>query len=533
MAATDAHRLQPLQTAPRGPLLMGAAIRGVAAPWRAPAKVLDFSLTHRDGAAVVHCRSAISTWDIAALGAFRNLLQSLEDGAAQTAVILCGDQAFKDPDRFDAAGRVVQADLLELTTSLAQSRKPIIAAVTGEAGGAGLEIALACARRIAGRRGAVSAREARLGLMPINGGLERLASLAGLRTALDLFGFGRGLCAEEALRAGVFDRVVSGDIVEVILADLEETRAERPLSKLPKTSEDLGCDLLDLAKAVRASAPGQQTPKAVLQALEFACQVNLHRSVREIRRVNGALATSPQSKALQYAAAIDLASASEARDQETWSRLQWSLTREAIHLVDEGAAPGQVDRALMAFGFSRPLFLELDSSGLEGLAAHACKAEAWVVYSPTVDLLVEAGRLGRAAGAGWYRHAMGGEVPVEDRTLVTLLEESAMAQRLRRRPIDDQEILTRCLAALLTGAARLIEDGQAKDDAHIDWLCNRLGFPRWRGGLLYALGGGSLPDLAACWRASTRGRNTLGAPGRIVQEWIAGVEPQHLFTRSA
>jgi enoyl-CoA hydratase/carnithine racemase len=512
---------------------MGTVIRGGAAPWRAPAKVLDFSLAHRDGAVVVHCRSAISTWDAAALGAFRNLLQSLEDGAAQAAVILCGEQAFKDPERFDAAGRVAQPDLLELTTSLAQATKPVIAALSGEASGAGLEVALACAQRIAGPRASISAREARLGLMPINGGLERLASLAGLRTALDLFGFGRGLGAEEALRTGAFDRVVSGDIVEDILGRLEETRGDRPPSKLPKTSEDLGCELLDLAKSVRAFAPGQQTPKAVLQALEFACQVNLHRSVREVRRVNSALAASPQSKALQYAAAIDLACASEARDEETWSPLQWSLTREAIHLVDEGAAPLQVDRALMAFGFSRPLFLEVDAAGLSALAAHACKADAWVVYSPTVDLLVEAGRLGRAAGAGWYRHAKGGETPVEDRTLVTLLEESAMAQRLRRRPIEDQEILTRCLAALLMEAARLIEDGQAKDAAQIDWLCNRLGFPRWRGGLLYALGCGSLPDLAPSWRASGRGRNTLGAPGEIVQGWVRGAEAQPLYTKSA
>jgi hypothetical protein len=109
--------------------------------------------------------------------------------------------------------------------------------------------------------------------------------------------------------------------------------------------------------------------------------------------------------------------------------------------------------------------------------------------------------------------------------LVPLLEESAIAQRLRRRVLDDQEVLTRCLAALVHGAAKLIEDGVVLDAAEIDRLWNRLGFPRWRGGLLYAFSRGGLPDLAALWRGSPPPRNTLGAPCALLQSWMMGGDP--------
>jgi 3-hydroxyacyl-CoA dehydrogenase len=140
-------------------------------------------------------------------------------------------------------------------------------------------------------------------------------------------------------------------------------------------------------------------------------------------------------------------------------------------------------------------------------------------------MLIEAGRLGVASEAGWYRYGDGGDNPAEDRALLPFLDESAMAQRVRRRVVGDEEILARCLAAAVHGSARLIEDGVAREAADLDRLWNRLGFPRWKGGLLYAFGASRLPERVADWLACPPQRDTLGPPSVLLRSWLDGVVP--------
>jgi len=167
------------------------------------------------------------------------------------------------------------------------------------------------------------------------------------------------------------------------------------------------------------------------------------------------------------------------------NRLRWPMLREAIHLLDEGATPARVDRALLAFGFAFAPFAALDLEGLHGLTESCLAgADAWDPYSPTIDLMFDAGRLGAAAGRGWYRYE--GGRPIMDREMETLLIESAQAQRLSRRDIDDAEIVRRCLKAGVAGARTLLALGDAASEIEVDAIWTGvLGFPRWRGGLLY------------------------------------------------
>jgi enoyl-CoA hydratase/carnithine racemase len=86
--------------------------------------------------------------------------------------------------------------------------KPFIALIQGHALGGGLEIALACDLRF-GAEGkyAVGLPEAGLGLMPGNGGTQRLARLLGPTKALDLMFTARRLAPDEAYQLGIFDRL--------------------------------------------------------------------------------------------------------------------------------------------------------------------------------------------------------------------------------------------------------------------------------------------------------------------------------------
>jgi 3-hydroxyacyl-CoA dehydrogenase/enoyl-CoA hydratase/3-hydroxybutyryl-CoA epimerase len=85
-----------------------------------------------------------------------------------------------------------------------------VAAINGPAIGGGLELVLACDRRLVADAPNVriGATEVRLGILPAAGGTQRLPRLVGLPRALELILSGRLLSARRALRAGLVDEVV-------------------------------------------------------------------------------------------------------------------------------------------------------------------------------------------------------------------------------------------------------------------------------------------------------------------------------------
>jgi len=94
---------------------------------------------------------------------------------------------------------------------LERSRKPTIAAINGFALGGGLELALACQIRVAAEGASLGLPEVTLGLIPGFGGTQRLPRLVGRGKALELILTGDRLDAQEALKAGLVNRVVPAD----------------------------------------------------------------------------------------------------------------------------------------------------------------------------------------------------------------------------------------------------------------------------------------------------------------------------------
>jgi len=111
------------------------------------------------------------------------------------------------------------ARFLDGWTRLAETRKPVIAAVSGFCLGGGLELAMMCDFIIAAETARFALPEITLGIMPGAGGTQRLPRFIGKAKAMDMILTGRMMDAAEAERAGLVARVVAPDkLLEEALA---------------------------------------------------------------------------------------------------------------------------------------------------------------------------------------------------------------------------------------------------------------------------------------------------------------------------
>jgi 3-hydroxyacyl-CoA dehydrogenase len=159
---------------------------------------------------------------------------------------------------------------------------------------------------------------------------------------------------------------------------------------------------------------------------------------------------------------------------------------EAEFLLEEGATPAQIDRVIEAFGFAMGPLAVRDLAGNDvGLQIRRSRTlpadERW---SPVLERMVAAGRLGQKAGRGFYRYE--GRTRVPDPAAVAIIEEVSRELGVVRRQIPDAEILDRLLHPLVNAGAQLVEQGIALRTGDVDIVyVNGYGFPAWRGGPMY------------------------------------------------
>lgn len=485
------------------------------------ARPMPWVVERRGSIVVVQCDAPLAEWDLETQKIFASLLDAL-DGAETEGVIIGGSKAFDAVIAFDPLGRVEQPDILLLTTALAQSQTPIVAAISGDARGAGLEAALACAFRVASPNARFEMPEAVLGLLPINGGVPALVGLVGLGPTVDILALGETHDGASAAAIGLVDRVERANLNSAVLKNPPWRYPRLAGSRIPAGRDNWESDLLALGKRLRARSPGNVAHRALIRALELSIQHRPARATRDIRPIAARCATSDQAFALGYARAAEVEDTACGARPAFDAALRWTLWREAIHILDAGADPDLIDRSLVGFGFVDAPLVAADRIGLGDVLEQCTRSDdAWRIYSPTLDLMVGEGRLGASAGLGWYRYPRGDGQPQVDPSLDRILGDSALAQRIQRRSFTPDEVVNRCLAAMVNGAFTLLESGAAHSALEIDGAWNRMGFPRWRGGLLYHADRWGLQTVVSTVLAANASRATIGPPAALLVKQVA------------
>ncbi|HXD40289.1 MAG TPA: 3-hydroxyacyl-CoA dehydrogenase NAD-binding domain-containing protein [Ramlibacter sp.] len=173
------------------------------------------------------------------------------------------------------------------------------------------------------------------------------------------------------------------------------------------------------------------------------------------------------------------------------NRMVEQYSRQAGFLLDEGATPQQVDKAIEKFGFAMGPFRMGDLAGNDiGWAIRKRRAieHPNMLYSRTADKLCELGRFGQKTSAGWYDYQAGKRDAIPSPLVNKMIEDHRKELGITPRKIGDDEIVQRLVFALVNEGARILEDGIASKASDIDMVyITGYGFPVHRGGpMLYA-----------------------------------------------
>jgi 3-hydroxyacyl-CoA dehydrogenase len=171
------------------------------------------------------------------------------------------------------------------------------------------------------------------------------------------------------------------------------------------------------------------------------------------------------------------------------NRMIEQYSRQAGFLLDEGASPQQVDKAMEKFGMAMGPFRMGDLAGNDiGWAIRKRRAveRATMKYSASADRLCELGRFGQKTGAGWYDYQPGKRDAIPSPVVAEMIEAHRKAIGITPRKISDEEIVQRLVYALVNEGAQILEDGIASKSGDIDMVyLTGYGFPIYRGGPMH------------------------------------------------
>src|SRR5713101_1408342 len=145
--------------------------------------------------------------------------------------------------------------------------------------------------------------EVKLGIIPGAAGTQRLPRLAGVAKAVEMCAEGNPVKVEEALKAGIVDRLIEGDLLTGAIAFAREV-AGKPARKTRERNEKLGSAEQNAAifaaarENVRKKMRGQGAPRAAIEAIETATRLPFEQGCEAEQKLFMQCLFSDQSKSL-------------------------------------------------------------------------------------------------------------------------------------------------------------------------------------------------------------------------------------------
>jgi 3-hydroxyacyl-CoA dehydrogenase len=191
------------------------------------------------------------------------------------------------------------------------------------------------------------------------------------------------------------------------------------------------------------------------------------------------------------------------------NRMIEQYSRQAGFLLDEGATPAQVDKAIEKVGFAMGPFRMGDLAGNDiGWAIRKRRYEEKpdMTYSKTADLLCELGRYGQKTGTGWYDYTAGDRTAHPSAAVDAMIVKHSADIGVARRKIEDKEIVERLIYSLVNEGAHILEEGIAAKASDIDTVyLAGYGFPVWRGGPMFYADTVGLSNVIAAMNRYAKG----------------------------
>ncbi len=193
------------------------------------------------------------------------------------------------------------------------------------------------------------------------------------------------------------------------------------------------------------------------------------------------------------------------------NRMIEQYSRQAGFLIEEGALPEQVDKAVEKFGFAMGPFRMGDLAGNDigwYIRKRRYLEKPEITYSKTADLLCELGRYGQKTGAGWYDYKAGDRKAYASSLVNDMIIQHSADIGVERRKISDQEIIERLVYSLVNEAAHILEEGIAMRASDIDMVyLTGYGFPVFRGGPMFYADTVGLPNVLMAMEKLAKGRH--------------------------
>src|ERR1700738_4281243 len=238
--------------------------------------------------------------------------QIAKDPSVKAAVLIGGGRTFiagadiKEFEKMTSGKTERGAGLLPLLLKIENSAKPVVVAIHGNAFGGGLEIAMSGHYRVASPDAQVGQPEVKLGIIPGAAGTQRLPRLAGVAKAIEMCAEGAPVKAEDALKSGILDRLVEGELLKAAIAFANQM-AGKPAPKTRERNEKLGTPEQSAAvfAAARETAHKKQrgllAPLAAIDAIEAATALPFDQGCQKEEDLFTKCLFSDQSKALIHA----------------------------------------------------------------------------------------------------------------------------------------------------------------------------------------------------------------------------------------